>query len=160
MAKESIANSQIENADEVDIGALVNEIMRDRKEFAARVDAAKQANQAVAELRDKIREESAYLRAALNGPRKKRRDAGIAGAPHWPLEPHAKTRAAILKELDDVGAMTRAELRDTMKDISAGALSQALYALVASGMIEKLSDGSYGLTAAQQALMRTGDGAD
>lgn len=139
---------------EVDIAALANEIVRLRKSHAFLRAAAKKADAAVRDVTAQLKEANARLLEALNGPRKQRTPAAVENGARWPLGPNAKSLTVILDKIEDIGAMHIAELSAALPQISKGALYQALKKLRDQGMIEKLADGSYGLTDAQQAAMR------
>lgn len=152
MAKRTTAATTDEGDRDADIGALVNEVVALRKAAAAARASAEQAAAKAREAASQVKAANARLLEALRGPR--RASAAARNGARWPLAPHAKTRSAILKELDDIGPMTREELRKALPQISRDALGVALAALRREGMIECLRDGSYGLTEAQQAAMR------
>jgi DNA-binding transcriptional ArsR family regulator len=144
--------------EDADIAALANEIVRLRAAAARAQAEAERAAQKEKEAAAQLKAANARLLAALRGPRK---TAGVPeGTPprsgaRWPLAPHATMRRAILLELLDMGVpMTPLELRKALPGTSTASLYSALDDLRRDGMIEKLRDGSYVITEAQQALMR------
>jgi len=144
--------------EDADIAALANEIVRLRAAAARAQAEAERAAQKEKEAAAQLKAANARLLAALRGPRK---TAGVPeGTPprsgaRWPLAPHAKARRAILVEIHEMGVpMTRAELCKALPEITESTLDNTLRDLRRDGMIEKLRDGSYVITEAQQALMR------
>jgi DNA-binding transcriptional ArsR family regulator len=135
---------------------LIEELARSRAILAAAEAKRAELDAEINEARASVKELSAQLLEVINGPKKpkspKAADAGGA-RPKWPLAPTAFTRSKILFELDSLGTATTAEIADAIGK-GKQPVYQALIKCRDAGMVELLDNGQWGLTAAQQKLMR------
>ena len=120
----------VEDGVEVDIRSLADQIVADRKSLASAKARKAEVDEEVSRLRIKIKESMAALIGVISEPRKKREAKDAAEGPEWPLPGKSTSQTRILKELDDIGPMSKVELSKALPEISSGALNQALYKLM------------------------------